>query len=94
MTDSNEAQNTVLALFDLAFVQRDAVAAADRYLGETYTQHNPTVPDGPEVLKQLIPQWLASVPELSFDIKRVISQGNLVVLPTATRCSDQLLGDG
>ena len=80
MNSPTDAKSTVLAFFDLAFVQRDAVAAADRYLGETYTQHNPTVPDRPEVFKQFIPQWLSSVPDLTFDIRRVITEGDLVVL--------------
>ena len=92
MTRSDDARSTVLAFFDLAFVRRDAIAAADRYLGKTYTQHNPTVPDGPEVFKQFIPKWLASVPELSFDIKRVISEGDLVVLHYHMKTSPSDLG--
>ena len=92
MNSPTDAKSTVLAFFDLAFVQRDAVAAADRYLGETYTQHNPTVPDGPEVFKQFIPQWLATVPELTFDIKRVIAEGDLVALHYHLKTSPDDLG--
>ncbi|MGR7027200.1 nuclear transport factor 2 family protein [Geodermatophilus sp. URMC 62] len=69
----------MLGFFTTAFIERDPVTAADRYLGTTYTQHNPGIPDGPEVFKQFIPQWLSSVPELSFDIRRV-TEGDLVVL--------------
>ena len=92
MNSPTDAKSTVLAFFDLAFVQRDALAAADRYLGETYTQHNPTVPDGPDVFKQFIPQWLASVPELSFDIRRVIAEGDLVALHYHLKTSPDDLG--
>ena len=92
MTDPSDPKSTALAFFDLAFVQRDAVAAADRYLGKTYTQHNPTIPDGPEAFKQFVPQWLASMPELSFDIKRVISEGDLVVLHYRLKTSPDDLG--
>ena len=43
----NEAKQVVLDFFETAFVQRQAAQAAERYLGTTYTQHNPTAPDGP-----------------------------------------------
>ena len=75
-----DPKGVVLAFFTTAFIDRDPVTAADRYLGSTYTQHNPGIPDGPEVFKQFIPQWLATVPELSFDIRRVITEGDMVVL--------------
>ena len=76
----SDPKDVVLGFFTTAFIERDPVTAADRYLGTTYTQHNPGIPDGPEVFKQFIPQWLSSVPELSFDIRRVITEGDLVVL--------------
>ena len=76
----SDPKSVVLAFFKTAFIERDPVTAADRYLGTTYTQHNPGIPDGPEVFKQFIPKWLSTVPQLSFDIRRVIAEGDLVVL--------------
>jgi len=83
MTDPaipSDPKSVVLAFFETAFIKRDPLTAAARYLGSNYTQHNPGIPDGPEVFKQFIPKWLSSVPELTFDIKRVITEGDLVVL--------------
>ena len=76
----SDPKSIVLDFFKTAFIDRDPVTAADRYLGTTYTQHNPGIPDGPEVFKQFIPKWLSTVPQLSFDIRRVIAEGDLVVL--------------
>ena len=76
----SDAKRIVLDFFDLAFVQGEPAQAAERYLGRVYTQHNPTAPDGPEVFASFIPQFLASAPHRSFDIKRVIAEGDLVVL--------------
>ena len=88
----SDPKSVVLGFFTTAFIDRDPLAAADRYLGSTYTQHNPGIPDGPEVFRQFIPQWLSTVPELSFDIKRVITEGDLVVLHYHMKTSPDDLG--
>jgi len=96
MTDTTpsptDPKTVVLDFFTTAFIHRDPVTAADRYLGTTYTQHNPGIPDGPEVFKQFIPQWLSSVPDLSFDIHRVIAEGDLVVVHSHMKNSPDDLG--
>ena len=75
-----DAKRIVLDFFDLAFVQREAAQAAERYLGTTYTQHNPTAPDGPEVFPTLIGGLFSQAPEASFHLKRAIAENDLVVL--------------
>jgi predicted SnoaL-like aldol condensation-catalyzing enzyme len=77
---STDAKRIVLDFFDLAFVQREAALAAERYLGETYTQHNPTAPDGPEVFPTLIGGLFTQAPEASFHLKRAIAEDDQVVL--------------
>jgi predicted SnoaL-like aldol condensation-catalyzing enzyme len=76
---TQEAKRLVLEFFDLAFVQRKPAEAAERYLS-VYTQHNPMAPDGPELFVEFITQFQAMAPEMKFDIKRVIAEGDLVVL--------------
>jgi predicted SnoaL-like aldol condensation-catalyzing enzyme len=88
----SDPKSVVLGFFTTAFIERDPLTAADRYLGTTYTQHNPGIPDGPEVFRQFIPQWLSTVPELSFDIRRVITEGDLVVLHYHMKNSPDDLG--
>jgi predicted SnoaL-like aldol condensation-catalyzing enzyme len=75
-----DAKRLVLDFFELAFVQRDIAQAAERYLGTVYKQHNPLAPDGPEVFIDFVGQFLAQSPHMTFDLKRVIAEGDLVVL--------------
>jgi predicted SnoaL-like aldol condensation-catalyzing enzyme len=77
---TSDAKRVVLDFFDLAFVQREAAQAAEQYLGTTYTQHNPTAPDGPEVFPTLIGGLFAQAPEASFHLKRAIAEDDYVVL--------------
>ncbi len=39
-------RSTVVAFYDLMFNQCQPAEAIRRHVGATYTQHNPTVPDG------------------------------------------------
>ena len=78
--DTPDAKRLVLDFFELAFVQREAAAAAERYLGQDYKQLNPTAPDGRDVFPDLIGGLFAQAPGASFDLKRAIAEDNLVVL--------------
>jgi predicted SnoaL-like aldol condensation-catalyzing enzyme len=75
-----DAKRVVLDLFDLAFVRREPAQAAERYLGDAYTQHNPTAPDGAAVCPDLIGELFAQAPDASFKLKRAIAEDDLVVL--------------
>ena len=82
-TDLPTEPNTkrlVLDFFDLAFVKREPEQAAERYLGASYTQHNPTAPDGAAVFPNLIGGLFAHAPDASFHLKRAIAEDDLVVL--------------
>ncbi len=78
--NQSDAKRVVLDFFDLAFVKREPAQAADRYLGATYTQHNPTAPDGAAVFPDLIGGLFAQAPDASFHLKRAIAEDDLVVL--------------
>jgi predicted SnoaL-like aldol condensation-catalyzing enzyme len=80
MQSKQDAKGIVLDFFDLAFVKREAAQAAERYLGTEYKQHNPLAPDGPEAFVGLIGAFLEQAPQMSFDLKRVIAEDDLVVL--------------
>jgi predicted SnoaL-like aldol condensation-catalyzing enzyme len=66
-------------LLDLAFNQRQVAAAFERYVGPTYTQHNPTVPDGKSEAIKTLTDGLKTM-KVHYDIKRVIADGDLVAV--------------
>ena len=78
-SDTAANKQLVLEFYDAALVKRDA-AAAVKYLGARYIQHNPLAPDGVEGVKGLIQFLRDKYPQRTSDIKRVIAEGDLVVL--------------
>jgi predicted SnoaL-like aldol condensation-catalyzing enzyme len=74
----NDAERTVIGLLDTAFNQKKPAKAWELYGGPYYKQHNPTAPDGKEAIIGLLNAWLPTVPNLRYDIKRIISDGDMV----------------
>ena len=74
----NDQERTVVGLIDLAFNQKKPAEAFERYGGPYYRQHNPTAPDGKDAIIALLSQWLPTVPGLRYDIKRIVSSGDMV----------------
>ncbi|MDO0934055.1 ester cyclase [Streptomyces sp. DG2A-72] len=52
----------------------------DRYVRADYIQHNPLAPDGAETLKNLGVRVHQQFPDAEYDVKRVISEGDLVLV--------------
>ncbi|GKQ39062.1 nuclear transport factor 2 family protein [Streptomyces sp. A012304] len=52
----------------------------DRYVRPDYIQHNPLAPDGAETLKNLGKAVHQQFPDAEYGIKRVISEGDLVLV--------------
>ena len=69
----------VLAFYDAALVKMD-VDAAMTYLGTKYIQHNPIAPDGVEGVRGLIKFLKERFPERTSSIKRVMAEGDFVML--------------
>ncbi|MDX3861339.1 nuclear transport factor 2 family protein [Streptomyces europaeiscabiei] len=55
-------------------------AVVDRYVWPDYIQHNPLAPDGAETLKGLAAAVSGQFPDAVYDIERVVSQGDLVLV--------------
>ncbi len=72
-------KQNVIEFYDKAINQKD-FAAASKYLGEKYTQHNPTAADGAEGLKAFIQYLRDNFPETHSDIVRVFAEGDYVIL--------------
>ena len=80
MADSNENKKTVLAFYSLAFNDRKPVEAVAEYVGATYRQHNPQAQDGPVGFVQFVVAFFGQFPDASFEIRRVVAEGDLVVM--------------
>jgi predicted SnoaL-like aldol condensation-catalyzing enzyme len=84
-------KKVVLAFYDAALVRLDSEAARP-FLGARYTQHNPTAPDGIEGVMGLIKFLKEKYPQRSSSIKRVIAEGDLVMLHVHSKPSPEERG--
>ncbi len=66
--------------YELAFNHHKPTEAANKYIGGTYTQHNPHVPDGAAAFYSYFEGFFKQNPQTRVDIKRVVAEGDLVVL--------------
>ncbi|MBB6563176.1 putative SnoaL-like aldol condensation-catalyzing enzyme [Acidovorax soli] len=78
---SVEQANTklVLEFYEVVLNGKNADAAA-RYVAADYIQHNPRVPTGLAPLQGFVRELQRSAPQARSTVKRVVAQGDLVVL--------------
>jgi predicted SnoaL-like aldol condensation-catalyzing enzyme len=80
MSDLEQNKRIAVEFLELAFNERRPEEASERYQSPNYTQHNPNAADGPAAFIEFAKSFLAESPDLRLDIKRVIAEGDLVVL--------------
>ena len=56
--------------------------AADKYLTESYINHNPMIGDGREVFKRALGAFLANAPRIQVDFRRISAEDDLVWVHT------------
>ena len=72
----------VTAAYQRIFGDLD-VSAVDDCISQDFIQHNPTTPDGPEGVKQIVQMLISQgVPKQQLEFRHVIADGDTVVLHT------------
>ncbi len=79
-TPQLEANKKVAQAFYDAAINQKNYDEAVKFLGSQYKQHNPTAADGAEGLKSFIEFLKTRFPTQRGEVKRVIAEGDLVVL--------------
>jgi len=68
------------AFYDMMFNRCDPRKAIEKFVGEVYIQHHPEVADGKEAFIEYFERRAVEFPGKKAHIKRVIAEGDLVVL--------------
>ena len=80
MSDVQENKATVLAFYDLMFNRCEPRRAVEAHVGDDYIQHNPHVATGKEGFIAYFERMAREHPGKSVSFKRVIAEGDFVVL--------------
>jgi predicted SnoaL-like aldol condensation-catalyzing enzyme len=78
MTDK-ELQEAASGFLDKAFNLGEPAAAVSEHVGGMFVQHNPQVADGAEAFIGFVNSMRSQFPGMHLEIKRVITQGKMVV---------------
>jgi predicted SnoaL-like aldol condensation-catalyzing enzyme len=73
-------KRNVIEFYDLAFNKSKPREAVERYVGESYRQHNPEVPDGKDGFIWYFEKMARDYPGKKLMMRRVFAEGNYVIV--------------
>lgn len=80
MREEQVNKEIVVEAYQRTFGDLD-VAAIDEFFSEDFKQHNPTIADGPEGVKELVRTLSAQgVKKQKIEFKHIIAEGDVVIL--------------
>jgi predicted SnoaL-like aldol condensation-catalyzing enzyme len=79
----------VREFYEMAFNQHKPTEAAKKYIGDKYIQHNPYVPNGAAAFYGYFEGFFKEHSKYRAEIKRVIGDGDLVVLHMNSKLDDK-----
>lgn len=79
-TAQDKANEKIVRDFYQAAINDKDYDKAVKFLGNRYTQHNPTAADGPEGLKAFLTFLREKFPQSKSEVKRAFSQDDYVIL--------------
>ena len=80
-SDRQAAANKALVLYVQDQLWNDGnYSVIDKYVSPDYTQHNPTVANGPDALRQLVTKVRTAFPQIHITAVTAVAEGDLVIL--------------
>jgi predicted SnoaL-like aldol condensation-catalyzing enzyme len=73
-------KQTVIAFYTMTVNDHDPEGAVKKYVGAEYRQHNPFAADGKEAFIAFFKERFQRVPKARMEIKRVVAEGDFVVV--------------